>query len=97
MPRWPTSAEASLVGADPRPCPRRWSGSRAFYAFSNLPLAETYSILFITPLLITVLSIPLLGETVRLRRWAAVIVGLSGSSSCCNRAARISASATSRR
>jgi drug/metabolite transporter (DMT)-like permease len=53
-------------------------GFSAFYAFSNLPLAETYSILFITPLLITVLSIPILGETVRLRRWAAVIVGLIG-------------------
>ncbi|MCR8724832.1 DMT family transporter [Frigidibacter sp. ROC022] len=53
-------------------------GFCAFYAFSNLPLAETYSILFITPLLITVLSIPLLGETVRLRRWAAVVVGLAG-------------------
>jgi drug/metabolite transporter (DMT)-like permease len=53
-------------------------GFTAFYAFSTLPLAETYSILFITPLLITVLSIPLLGERVRLRRWAAVIVGLAG-------------------
>lgn len=54
------------------------NGFSAFYAFSNLPLAETYSILFITPLLITVLSIPLLGERVRVRRWAAVIVGLAG-------------------
>ena len=54
------------------------NGFCAFYAFSTLPLAEVYSILFITPLLITVLSIPLLGETVRLRRWAAVIVGLIG-------------------
>ncbi len=53
-------------------------GFCAFYAFTHLPLAETYSILFITPLLITMLSIPLLGETVRLRRWAAVIVGLVG-------------------
>lgn len=54
------------------------TGFCAFYAFSNLPLAETYSILFMTPLLITVLSIPLLGETVRLRRWAAVVAGLIG-------------------
>jgi drug/metabolite transporter (DMT)-like permease len=53
-------------------------GFTAFYAFSTLPLAEVYSILFITPLLITVLSIPLLGETVRLRRWAAVVAGLIG-------------------
>ena len=34
--------------------------------------------MFATPLLITILSIPILGETVRFRRWAAVIVGLVG-------------------
>lgn len=54
------------------------TGFSAFYAFSVLPLAQTYAILFASPLLITVLSIPILGETVRLRRWAAVIVGLVG-------------------
>lgn len=50
----------------------------AFYAFSVLPLAQAYAILFASPLLITVLSIPLLGERVRLRRWLAVGVGLLG-------------------
>ena len=50
----------------------------AFYAFSVLPLAQAYAILFASPLLITVLSIPILGETVRLRRWAAVAAGLVG-------------------
>lgn len=54
------------------------TGVSAFYAFSNLPLAQVYPILFAAPLLITVMSIPILGETVRLRRWAAVIVGLLG-------------------
>lgn len=54
------------------------SGVCAFYAFSVLPLAQTYAILFAAPLLITVLAIPLLGEVVRLRRWLAVIVGLAG-------------------
>ena len=52
------------------------TGSSAFYAFSVLPLAETYAILFATPLLITVLSIPILGERVGPHRWGAVIVGL---------------------
>ena len=47
-------------------------------AFSVLPLAQVYTILFAAPLLITVLAIPVLGETVRIRRWAAVIVGLIG-------------------
>ncbi|MDC1231068.1 DMT family transporter [Octadecabacter sp.] len=50
----------------------------AFYAFTVLPLAQTYAILFASPLLITILAIPVLGETVRLRRWLAVIVGLTG-------------------
>lgn len=50
----------------------------AFYAFTVLPLAQTYAILFASPLLITILAIPILGEKVRLRRWLAVIVGLTG-------------------
>ncbi|MAS48808.1 MAG: EamA family transporter [Alphaproteobacteria bacterium] len=50
----------------------------AFIAFANLPLAQAYAILFAMPLLITVLSIPILKETVKLRRWTAVIVGLLG-------------------
>jgi S-adenosylmethionine uptake transporter len=54
------------------------TGVSAFYAFSSLPLAQTYSILFASPLLITVMAIPILGERVRFRRWAAVIVGLVG-------------------
>ena len=54
------------------------SMSSAFYAFSTLPLAETYALLFSAPLLITALSVPLLGETVRLRRWIAVVIGLLG-------------------
>lgn len=54
------------------------TGATVFYAFSVLPMAQTYAILFASPLLITILAIPVLGETVRLRRWAAVIVGLCG-------------------
>ncbi len=54
------------------------TGTSAFYAFSVLPLAQTYAVLFATPLIITVLSIPILGERVRFRRWMAVIIGLIG-------------------
>ena len=50
----------------------------AFYAFSVLPLAQVYTIIFASPLLITLLAIPLLGERVGLRRLAAVLVGLIG-------------------
>jgi S-adenosylmethionine uptake transporter len=54
------------------------TGVSAFYAFSVLPLAQTYAILFATPLLITLLAIPILGEKVGIRRGMAVVVGLCG-------------------
>lgn len=54
------------------------AGLCGFFAFSQLPLAQVYAILFSTPLIVTVLSIPILGERVGLHRWAAVIVGLLG-------------------
>lgn len=54
------------------------TGVTAFYAFSVLPLAQVYAIIFASPLIITVLAIPVLGETVRIRRWMAVLVGLCG-------------------
>lgn len=54
------------------------TGAAGFYAFSVLPLAQTYAILFAMPLLITVLAIPMLGEKVGVRRGMAVIVGLIG-------------------
>jgi drug/metabolite transporter (DMT)-like permease len=43
-----------------------------------LPIAEATAINFITPLMITVLAIPILGETVRLQGWVAVVVGFLG-------------------
>lgn len=54
------------------------TGLAAFYAFSTIPLAQVYAIIFAAPLLITVLSIPVLGERVGPHRWAAVVVGLIG-------------------
>jgi S-adenosylmethionine uptake transporter len=54
------------------------TGVSVFYAFSVLPLAQTYAILFATPLLITALSVPILGERVGLHRGAAVVLGLVG-------------------
>lgn len=54
------------------------TGVSAFYAFSTLPLAQTYAILFASPLLITLLAIPILGEKVGFRRGIAVLVGLVG-------------------
>lgn len=48
------------------------------YAVKFLSLADTYAIFFIAPLLVTGLSMPLLGETVGWRRWIAIVVGLCG-------------------
>jgi len=70
-----------------RPARPAWSLLRtaavvftAFSAFTAfvLPLAQAYALLFATPLLITLLSIPLLGERVGPRRGAAVLAGLAG-------------------
>lgn len=48
------------------------------YAISSMPLSEAYTLFFISPLLITALSVPLLGEVVGPRRWFAVVVGFAG-------------------
>lgn len=54
------------------------AGMCGFFAFSSLPLAQVYSILFAAPLLVTILSIPILNEKVGAHRWLAVVVGLTG-------------------
>ncbi len=48
------------------------------YGLKSLPLSEAYSLFFIAPLLISILSIPLLNEKVGLARWIAILVGLVG-------------------
>lgn len=48
------------------------------YAVSKLSLADTYAIFMSVPLLITALSMPMLGEHIGWRRWIAVLVGLIG-------------------
>jgi drug/metabolite transporter (DMT)-like permease len=70
--------------------PRRWTlhllrgalGVVTLWFFvksvSLLSLADAYAIFMSAPLLITALSVPLLGEHVGWRRWVAVFVGLAG-------------------
>jgi len=48
------------------------------YAVRALSLADAYSIFLSAPLIVTALSVPLLGEHVGWRRWIAVCVGLVG-------------------
>jgi drug/metabolite transporter (DMT)-like permease len=49
-----------------------------FSAIALLPLATATVIAFAQPLLLTVFSVPLLGEKVGLRRWSAVLIGFVG-------------------
>jgi len=49
-----------------------------FFAVRYIPLADAVAIGFVAPLFVTALSVPLLGERVGLRRWAAVLVGFAG-------------------
>lgn len=48
------------------------------YSLRALGLAEAYTIFFVAPLIITMLSIPVLGERVAPMHWVAIAVGLAG-------------------
>jgi drug/metabolite transporter (DMT)-like permease len=48
------------------------------FALARMPLSTAYTVFFVAPLLITALSVPLLGERVGPRRWTAIAVGLAG-------------------
>ncbi len=52
----------------------------AAFAFGlrDLPLAEAYSIFFVAPMLITGLSVPLLGDRIEPARWLAIAIGMLG-------------------
>jgi drug/metabolite transporter (DMT)-like permease len=54
-------------------------GSTVFFfvAVKYIPLANATAIGFISPLLVTALSVPILGERVGVRRWAAVVIGFA--------------------
>ncbi len=49
-----------------------------FASYTMMPLANAVAISFMSPLVITALSVPLLGEKVGIHRWAAVVVGFVG-------------------
>lgn len=48
------------------------------YAVHRLTMAQTYSLFLAAPLLMTALSVPILGERVPGRRWLAILCGMSG-------------------
>ena len=50
----------------------------AFLAFSMLPLVQVYVLLFTTPVLISLLAVPFLGERLRMVRALLIVLGLIG-------------------
>lgn len=66
---WPVNARAILGVA---------AGMLSIYAFTSIPLAEVYALIFLAPLMVTVLSTILLKEQVGIWRWSAVIAGFIG-------------------
>jgi len=49
-----------------------------FWALQYLQLTVTASIFFMVPILVALMSVPLLGERLDARRWAAIIAGFAG-------------------
>lgn len=54
------------------------SGVLSVYAFTHIPLAEVYALIFLAPLLVTILSTVILKEKVGPWRWLAVVAGFAG-------------------
>lgn len=54
------------------------SATMFFYALPITPLARITALTFLVPIFTTILAIFFLGETVRLRRWIAILIGFAG-------------------
>lgn len=55
-----------------------FAGILGIYAFTTIPLAEAYALIFLSPLFVTVLSAVVLKENIGPWRWAAVLAGIVG-------------------
>ncbi|MCQ8780618.1 DMT family transporter [Mangrovibrevibacter kandeliae] len=53
-------------------------GILSVIAFTTLPLAEAYALIFLLPVLVTIFSRLVLKETIGWKRWSAVLLGLCG-------------------
>jgi drug/metabolite transporter (DMT)-like permease len=67
---WPLHLARGVIGLGVMVC--------FIYGVARMPLSTAYAIVFVAPLMITALSVPLLGERVGPRRWTAIFVGLAG-------------------
>ena len=64
---WLVRAAASAVGS-----------IAAVVAFTALPMAEAFALIFLLPIFVTILSVLVLKEAVGWRRWSAVVAGFVG-------------------
>lgn len=64
---WLVRAVAGAVGS-----------TAAVIAFTALPMAEAFALIFLLPIFVTILSVLVLKEAVGWRRWSAVLVGFIG-------------------
>lgn len=67
---WPLHLARGVIGVGVMAC--------FIYGVARMPLSTAYAIVFVAPLMITALAVPLLGEKVGPRRWTAIFVGLVG-------------------
>lgn len=75
---WGVLRTRRLPGHVARACTGTMAMACGFYALTVLPLAEQTALTNTTPLFVTLLSIPFLGEKVGVHRWGAVVVGFLG-------------------
>ncbi len=68
--RWPWHLLRTLLAAG--------SMYGFFYGLARMPLVNALTLAFTAPLMVTALSVPLLGDKVGWRRWLAVSVGFAG-------------------
>ena len=68
--RWPWHLLRTLLAAG--------SMYGFFYGLARMPLVNALTLAFSAPLMVTALSVPLLGDKVGWRRWLAVSVGFAG-------------------
>jgi len=68
--RWPWHVLRTLLAAG--------SMYGFFYGLARMPLVNALTLAFTAPLMVTALSVPLLGDKVGWRRWLAVSVGFAG-------------------
>jgi drug/metabolite transporter (DMT)-like permease len=76
--RWPSLRPRQPVAVAIRSVVSVLASWFVVLSFAYMPLADALTLIFLSPLILTAMSVPMLGEAVGWRRWAAVLVGFAG-------------------